>query len=286
MYLFKTLTGQELDENDFLQVLKKVGACNCKTLFIHSDIMFGRINPEIKRSEYMQILMCLFKDLYIENIIMPTFTYSFNNGRNFDVMESRSLMGTLSEALISTDGIYRTLDPMLSFAVKGNLGKEFENFKFSNNSLGENSFYDFLNKQSDVKYLFFGADLADCFTYVHYVERMIEVPYRFDMNFSGSIIDYSGKPNITDWVISTQCGGVKLYERNEHFKKDLQEKGLLKLIPFGDKEISCISQEDARKQIIENIENNKFYFLKKPYEEKDLTHIYVMKQEGKLVTHC
>lgn len=286
MYLFKTQTGQEITYENFLTSLKKIGACDCKTLFIHSDIQFGQMNAEIRRREFSEILLNLFDELGVDNIIMPVFTYSFNNDKDFDVRESRSLMGALSEAFRKHEGVYRTVDPMCSFAVKGKIVDEFKKYIPLHNSLGVGSCYDFLDKQCDVKYLFFGADLADCFTYVHYVERIIDVPYRFDKTFSGNIIDYEGKIHKTDWTISSQCGGVTLYEKNNHFKKQLIEEGKLLWIPFGDRELSCISQDDARSSIQENIKNNKFYFLAKPYTEADLTHEYVMKQDGKPVTHC
>lgn len=286
MYLFKAQNGQEIAYKDFLTRLKQIGACDCKTLFVHSDIQFGQMNAEIKRKEFTATLLNLFDDLGVENIIMPVFTYSFNNEKDFDVLESRSLMGALSESFRKQDGVYRTLDPMCSFAIKGKIAEEFKKFKPKNNSLGFGSCYNFLDKQADVKYLFFGADLADCFTYVHYVERIIDVPYRFDKTFSGNITDYDANTYKTDWTISSQCGGVTLYERNDHFKKQLIEEGKLLWTAFGDKELSCISQEDARKSIQESIEKNKYYFLAKPYTEADLTHEYVMKQDGKPVTHC
>lgn len=286
MYLFKTQEGKELRHDDFVNALRQIGACDCKTLFVHSDVMFGAVNPEIRRRDFTSLLLNIFDCLNVENIIMPVFSYSFNNGKDFDVKESRSLMGTLSEAFRKTEGVYRTIDPICSFAIKGKLAEEFKTFKNEKNALGKNSCYDFLDKQSDVKYLFFGADLADCFTYVHFVERIINVSYRFDMTFNGNITDYEGRTYNTDWAISTQCGGVKLYDKNEHFKKQLIEEKKLLWMPFGEKELACISQDDARKAIHENIEANKFYFLEKPYTDADLTHEYVMKQEGKPVTHC
>ncbi len=286
MYLYKTNEGKELYHEDFVDALSQLGACDCKTLFVHSDVMFGTMNPEIKRREFIASLLHIFDCLNVENIIMPVFSYSFNNGNDFNVKESRSLMGTLSEAFRKTDGVYRTIDPICSFAIKGKLAEEFKVFQNENNALGKNSCYDFLDKQGDVKYLFFGADLADCFTYVHYVERIIDVPYRFDMTFNGNITDYDGRTYNTDWIISTQCGGVKLYDKNVHFKEQLIKEKKLLCLPIGDKELACITQEDARKSIQENIEKNKFYFLEKPYTDADLTHEYVMKQEGKPVTHC
>ncbi|MCR5620446.1 MAG: AAC(3) family N-acetyltransferase [Treponema sp.] len=286
MCLFTAGNGQELTYGDFLTALREIGASDCRTLFVHSDIQFGQMNPVYKRREFMESLLRLFDDLKVENIIMPAFTYSFNNEKEFDVRTSRSLMGALSESFRKQEGIYRTLDPMCSFAVKGRLADEFRAYTPEHNSLGPGSCYDFLNKQDGVKYLFFGADLAESFTYVHHVERMIDVPYRFDKTFAGRMTGYDGNTYTTDWTISSQCGGVALYDKNEHFKKQLVEEGKLRLTAFGDRELSCISQEDAWKAVEENIARDKFYFLARPYTEADLTHEYVMKQDGKPVTHC
>lgn len=286
MYLFKTRNGKELGYDDFLAALRSLGAADCKTLFIHSDIMFGLANPEIKRRDFTDMLIALFDALQVESVIMPAFSYSFNNQKDFDVRGSRSLMGALSEAFRKQDGVYRTLDPLCSFAVKGRLATDFKEFKPEHAALGVGSCYSFLDRQPDVKYLFFGADFADCFTYVHHVERLLDVPYRFDMTFNGNITDYEGRTYSTDWTISTQCGGVKLYDRNEHFKTQLVQEKKLLWMPFGDRELSCISQEDARSAIQENIDRDRFYFLERPYTDADLTHEYVMKQDGKPVTHC
>lgn len=217
MYLFLDQNKKEVTYSDFLETLKQVGASDCKTLFIHNDIMFGNMNPELGRKEFIQTLINLFYDLNIENIVMPAFTYSFANEKDFDVGKSRSLMGSLSEAFRKEPDVYRTLDPMTSFAIKGNLAGEFKKHEPASNSLGVGSYFDLLDKQSDVKYLFFGADLAESFTYLHYVERIINVPYRFDMSFSGKIIDYENKEKNTDWIISTQCGGVQLYDKECSF---------------------------------------------------------------------
>lgn len=286
MYLLKTIKGEPLYKDSFINALRTVGACDCNVLFIHSDVMFGSMNPDLTRRELTDSLLSIFDCLNVENIIMPVFSYSFNNGKSFDIKKSRSLMGSLSEAFRRADGVYRTVDPICSFAIKGKITEDFKNFKNTNNSLGKNSYYDFLDKQEDVKYCFFGANLADCFTYVHHVECILNVPYRFDMHFTGTITGYDGVPYCTDWSINTQCGGVKLYDKNEHFKKQLIEEKKLIWLPFASREVSCITQNNARISIIENIERDKFYFLEKPYNSADLTHEYVMKKAGKLVTHC
>ena len=137
-----------------------------------------------------------------------------------------------------------------------------------------------------VKFLFLGADMAGCFTYVHYVEKMLDVPYRFDMEFEGNVTDYNGKTAKRQQFIHTQCGGVKLPERYGYFETDLLEKGLLKQRQIGDRFISCISEPDAFREIKNNIEKNINYYLERPFTEKDLTHIYTYDYTKARITHC
>lgn len=251
MYLFQDSKNRRIDGNNILESLKQIGATECKTLFIHSDIVFGAMNPDVKRRDFMQYLLGIIYNLNVENIIMPTFTYSFCNNKDFDVTKSKSLMGALSEFFRKSEGVYRTVDPLLSFAIKGNLADKIKKYEPTQNSLGKGSYFDFLTEQEDVKYLFFGADMADCFTYVHHVERLLNVPYRFDMEFNGNIVDENGNVTLKKWIINTQCAGVKLYDKNTHFKNELIKSGDLSYMPLGDKEISCIDQKIA-KGLIEN----------------------------------
>ena len=39
---------------DLIQGLYEIGASDCETLFIHSDVMFGRPAGGLKRKEYLQ----------------------------------------------------------------------------------------------------------------------------------------------------------------------------------------------------------------------------------------
>ena len=70
--------------DDVLKKLKDIGADDCETLFIHSDVMFGSPGPGFNRKEYLYILYEVLESLKVKNIIAPTFTYSFCNHEDFD----------------------------------------------------------------------------------------------------------------------------------------------------------------------------------------------------------
>ena len=284
MILFNDSVGHACTDHDLGKCLLDVGAADCETLFIHSDIMFGIPAKGFRRTELLETLYQAVASLKVSNVIIPTFTYSFCNHENYDVLNSKTSMGSFNEYYRKKENRYRTHDPLLSLSVPASLKALFENV--SEHSLGIGSGLDIVHHMKNVKFLFLGADMASCFTYVHYVEKMLDVPYRFDMPFEGDIIDENGTILKRTQYIHTQCAGVQLPERYDYFENDLLYKGKLQKAQYGDKFISCISEIDAFEEIAHNIEMNKFYYLAKPYRDKDLAHQYTYDWTKSRITHC
>ena len=282
--LFYDVNGKAFTKENLCESLLCVGAADCETLFIHSDIMFGTPVKGFRRTELLETLYQVVVSLKVPNVIIPTFTYSFCNHEDYDVLNSKTSMGSFNEYFRKKENRYRTHDPLLSLSVPASLKALFENV--SEHSLGMGSGLDIVHHMKNVKFLFLGADMAGCFTYVHYVEKMLDVPYRFDMPFEGTIIDEKGTISQKKQYIHTQCAGVLLPERYGHFERDLLSKGKLKRAQYGDKFISCISEIDAFEEIVHNIEMNKFYYLAKPYRDEDLVHQYTYDWTKSRITHC
>ena len=56
MEVFIDQDGREYGIEDIVETLKMVGADDCEHLFLHSDIVFGRITKGMKRKEYLGAL--------------------------------------------------------------------------------------------------------------------------------------------------------------------------------------------------------------------------------------
>lgn len=281
--LFIDVDGVGYSINDIKKALHLVGADDCKAVFVHSDIMFGKPRKGFKRKEYLRNLYNILNEFRIQ-IIVPTFTFSFCNHDDFDVNESRTSMGAFNEYVRKQDGRYRTLDPILSVSVPEHMKSKFE--VVGENSLGADSGLDHLHHLDGVKFLFLGADVGDCFTYVHYVEKMMDVPYRFDMYFEGNITDYEGHIFKRKQAIHTQCKGVILPDKYDYFENKMKDIGILKSVRVGDKYISCVSEKDAYKAIQDSILEDPFYYLKQPYDENNLIHEYTYDYTKGRITHC
>ena len=182
-------------------------------------------------------------------------------------------MGAFNEYLRNTmgGGYYRTLDPLLSLCVPKSLQKDYE--KLSEHSLGIGGGIDMFrknNKNGGYKFLFFGARLPTSFTYIHYVEKIKNVPYRFDMKFQGKVVDYNGVENKATQYIHTHCFGVKQAQDAQYFEDYLVENGFLKKCRLGNLSVACISERDAFMQISKKIDGDINYFLDTPFKPQDL----------------
>lgn len=269
---------------DIRKVLKEIGASDYETLFIHSDVMFGKPAEGFKRTAYLSTLFNVVNSLGVKNIIVPTFTYSFCNKEDYDVLKSKTSMGSFNEFVRKQEGRFRTEDPLLSVSVPESLKKLFDHV--SNHSLGEGCALDIIHKMDNVGFLFLGAEMGECFTYVHYVEKMMEVPYRFDMKFEGNIIFTDGTVQKREQFIHTQCYGAKLPQKYDYFEKEMEDRKILRKRYIAEKYIACISEKDAYREIKSHIENNISYFLAEPYRESNMIHKYTYDIANGRITHC
>ncbi len=284
MNIFRDATTKVWDDKKIIDKLKSIGASDCDMLFIHSDISFGLPIKGMKRNEYLNALYQCLLQLGVPTLVFPTFTYSFCNNEVYDVLNSKTSMGALNEFARQQKDAVRSVDPLLSMVAIGENNHVFEG-NLGHHSLGIDGGFGRIHRTNNVKFLFFGADFGKCFTYVHFVEKVLDVPYRFDMKFSGKIID-KNRNSIDDiHYIHTACGGV-LPADFPYFEDELKAKGYLKVAKLGNLNAACVSEKDAYREIAVHIKDDINYFLQKPFSKEDLSYEYTKGKNGERITHC
>lgn len=282
--MYQSAGGSWVTAGEIRDKLLEVGAADCDTLFVQTEIMFGIPSRKLKRKELLGLLSDILLSLGVKSLILATFTYSFANHEPYDVKESKTSMGALLEYMRKLPEVsYRTEDPLLSFTVIGE-GKE-QFYDLEHRSLGPGSAFDRLHNQKNVKFLMFGGEFGESFTYVHHVEKMLEVPYRYDQSFTGEIIDADGNTRTETWSIHTACGGIEprcFYDLEE----ELVAAGIMKRARLGDGKLSCVPEAEVYQAITDKIRENPTFFLVRPYTEEDLVHEYKYGKNGERVTHC
>lgn len=226
------------------QALDALGLRDGDLIFGHSNIgFFGR--PEGVHSG--EEAAALFHDAIRERIgptgtlVVPTFTYSFPRHEVFDPLVSASRMGLLAEWVRKRPDARRSLDPCYSVAAVGACAEQLT-ADATENSFGPRSFFHrFLEMDGRILNLNFDAGS----TFVHYVERELAVPYRFDKTFTGSLrIDGAERSaRSTIWV--RYLSDDSLEAKFETLDLLAREQGLFRTIRLGRGEMGVMTAADC-----------------------------------------
>ena len=182
--------------DDFTKALRAVGTEDNDVLFVHSDIRaFGKLGPEANRDDLCRYLIeGIEKSVPNGTVVMPSFTYSFGKGTPFDLQNSPSEVGTLSEFFRKEQAEIRSRHPIFSVAAKGREAKKLTDVDMD--SVGDHSFFAHLLARNGL-IIAFGSPFIHSATFMHYVEQKHGVPYRYVKKFHGTFRDGGKEEDVT-----------------------------------------------------------------------------------------
>ncbi len=137
-----------------------------------------------------------FLDYFLDRVgkegtlLLPSFTWDFCRGIDFDVRGFKSDTGSLSKIALKRDDFKRTRHPIYSFAVNGKDKNSLTELD-DESGWGPKSLFAYFHNNS-AKNLFIGIDYKNGFTFDHYFEEKIGVDYRYFKYFEANYIDYDG----------------------------------------------------------------------------------------------
>jgi len=260
--IFKTKRGNPVTADEIRAALEQVEANDSQVLYMHTGLSFGLPNPELKRDDLLNTIYQAVGSLKVPTLCVPTFTFSFCNGEEYDSIRSRSRMGMLNEFIRRQPEAIRSVDPLMSVAVVGDDHDLAKNL--GHDSVGMNSTFDKLSRRTGVKFLFLGVKLGDCFTYMHHLEWKAGVPYRYDREFTGKIT-HAGKTYEDTYRLFVRYHNVKPNAASYIYEQLLVDRGLLRVAPLGDNFVACIGEAEARAVYLELLHKNPDYFIEHPF---------------------
>jgi aminoglycoside 3-N-acetyltransferase len=230
--------------NDLKNALQELELKEGDNLFIHSNVgFFGVLQNANSAEDYYNIFKTAIFDVISKQgtLVMPTFTYSFCWNQVYDKNVSPSLCGLLAEQMRMDPEAIRSEDANFSIIAIGKLAEEFTQDP-PEYSFGPNSFWEkFLN--NDGIFVNFNFDAGS--TFIHYVERTLQVPYRWDKPFPGTSI-INGEPReglFYHYVYDLENPD---HEPNfPKFHKKAVEEGLVKKVNLGRGQIISITSRDT-----------------------------------------
>ena len=241
--------------NKITSLLKKLKIKKNDIIMMHGDASFISQFSKIDFKKDLNLFFDKLIDKVGKNgaILCPTFTYSFCKKKKFDLKKSKSEIGVFSEIFRNRKDTFRTEHPIFSFSIFS------KKHNFKNSSLttcfGKNSIFErFLDKNG--KILILGSTIEDSCTFLHHLEEVANVNYRYNKNFKGKII--LKKKTIS---ISTNYFVRKKQIKNTTFiKKNSLIKIALKIL-FGRFYAYKISSKKLTKKILPKLKYNNRYLV-------------------------
>lgn len=256
--LFLAKDGSWVTNKTMIETLLSIGADKCDTLYIHTSLSFGQPNPQLKKRELLNELLNVIKALGVKTICMPTFTFSFCNGLDYDPATSASRMGVLNEFFRKQEGVIRSADPLMSVAL---LGEDKDLVTgIGHVSCGENSTFDKLRHRDNVKFLFLGPKIGDCLTYMHYLEWLYSVDYRYNRIFRGNVT-IDGKTAVEEYALFVRYRSVLPNTASYDYEQKMYDNGTALIAPCGDGTISIVEEKNAATEYKKYLDIDRHYFV-------------------------
>jgi len=197
-------------------------------------------------------------------LLFPTFNWDFCKGEAFDYVNTPSKTGALTSFALKRADFKRTRHPLYSFAV---WGKDTDRLLAMRNinAFGKNSVFDYMN-EVNAKSLVVGLHVLDGMTYVHHVENMVGVPFRYNKIFSAPYIEEDGSTHeytATMYVRDMDMNAEEI-EQFKPLASILEKDGVSKTWYYKGVQFHGISlrelDEYVRKDILENDSRNLYVY--------------------------
>lgn len=179
-------------------------------VMIHGDAGVAAQYQDVSSEDRLDYLIDEIKTYFRKEgtVLVPAFSYSSTKREDYDLLNTPSEVGMFSEHFRQGSDVNRTKHPIFSVCTWGKYGADFLG-GINSDCFGLGTFFEMLLKRN-VKFITLGCDLNSV-TFVHHVEQIKKVKYRYFKNFTGRIIDVDGnekvetKYYVRDTTIASNC---------------------------------------------------------------------------------
>lgn len=255
-----------LNQDTFEAAKEKIQHLGYTTFFVHSDMLRGlqiKVSPfstEALISAHVQTIANLTDGA---DLWFPAFALDFPKTKVFDVQQTRSEMGHISEYFRTHVAQWRSHVPMHSCCGTGNC--PIENTSELADPWEASGIF---GKLIDIKgaVLFYGAGI-EAVSLIHYLEKQGHVPYRYEKIFSGEIIAGNGVRNT---IKASHIVRPAAYDVEYDWSKlsaDLLARNLLQDIGDKRSRILLLDAAGTFEFWLDQIKKDPFYFINSSTKE-------------------
>ena len=189
-------------------------------------------------------------------LIIPTYNYEFTKDKIFNIEKSISEVGFFSNYLIKKNYKRRTLDPIFSHLIFGKI-KNFNLKQINSEAFGNKSLFSYFKKNNFKIFCFCCS--TNSITYIHYIETLLKVPYRYLKKFTGTF-----KNNNSKVILTYKYNvGKKKYDyslKEKKINKLINQKNFIKTY-FGKFECYSVTCNYLYSSLKKKINSNKKFLI-------------------------
>lgn len=257
------------DKDDILYALKKVGVKKGDILFLFTSLgMLGK--P--KGCNTIDEICKIFYEALIETvgeegtIVVPTYSYTIGKSlasepSTYDPKTTPAEIGPFPEFFRKQPGVIRSLDPMMPIAAIGMYAKKLLK-NLPPNSYGKDSVYERLLKYDNAKICNIGLG-TNWIPFIHYLDWLHKVPFRYDKLFTGNIKDGYEIKKIS-WIYPVRAQIEESYPYGYKVGKLSEKDGLWNYINLGKGRIYVCNYRNYFNYINEKMKKDKWILAKGP----------------------
>jgi aminoglycoside 3-N-acetyltransferase len=173
---------------------------------------------------YEQILSVIGHD---GTLILHSFSYGYIHGKEFDVDRTDSEVGPFTNYVRRLPQAMRSLHPVFSLT---GVGKNAKNILSNCGKAGFGSSSPFyrLSKFNTI-FVSLGTTIGESMTYIHHLEQMYGVSYRFNQCFSHPVT-YKGCDIVGPWLVNLRYLGVEVEPDLKKAEVELIKSGAANMI--------------------------------------------------------
>jgi aminoglycoside 3-N-acetyltransferase len=240
----RTVARTTISPSAVTDALLSIGVKPGSVVMVHPDAIMAAQFPAMPNEQRLDLLIAAIEAAIGGDgtLLMPAFSYSFTKGEPFDICNTPSAVGMVSERFRAQPGVHRTSDPIFSFACRGPLAQELCAIPVKE-CFGAESVFAALHRLN-AHIVDLGCSMTQGGTFVHYVETTHGVDYRYNKVFSGTVISPNGQTGECSVVYNVR----DLTRRSDadlgRLQKRLADDGKSRTVEVGKSRIMAVTASD------------------------------------------
>ncbi len=196
-------------------------------------------------------------------LVMPTFNFDFCKGEPWDVRETPSQMGFMTNLVRTDPRAKRVFHPIYSFSVIGKYAEDFGNLRYKSSYAKDSAFGKL--RELDGKIMVVGLSYNDSMTFFHHIEEMEGVDYRYLKGFTGKITDWEGNTVVDTYQMLVRDIDMGVQTMVDPMGALMEEADIIKSRTIGEADVKLMKANEVYEFTVKEMKRDPFllYYIEK-----------------------